>query len=211
LGAVIRELFTTVLTQIARRLYAVHPNAITVFALVTGILAGFCYWLTTQNTAFFFLGGVLVAISGTADCLDGVVARLYEKTSAMGDFLDHFFDRLVNIAILIGLGLSPNATFSFSLIIGLMVVLNSYLGTQIEASFGKRYYTGLGRAELFIGLIVGSLILGLFPDLSVPVLGRELSLINLFFMLVGISTLTGIVHRYRLAMRLAREESQQSS
>ncbi|MCP4898012.1 MAG: CDP-alcohol phosphatidyltransferase family protein [bacterium] len=202
----IREFATTVLTPLARRLEFVHPNVITWLALLTGCCAGVAYWLTRVDSKFFFLAAVLVIVSGVGDCLDGVMARLHERTSASGDFLDHFFDRLVNIAIVVGMALTPNASLTLGLGVMILVLLNSYLGTQIEASFGKRYYTGMGRAELFIGLIAVTILLGFLPNSALSLAGREMSLVNMFLIIVGFSTMQGILHRFRLAMRLARAQ-----
>jgi phosphatidylglycerophosphate synthase len=178
---------------------------VTVFALLTGGLAGAAYWLTRLDPAFFFAGGLLVAISGIADGLDGVMARLQGRASTLGDFLDHFFDRLVEVAILGGLALSPHATPALGLATLVGVLLNSYLGTQIQASFGDRHYTGPGKAHFFGGLVVGSMVLGVMPEASIRVFGRGLSLIDLFFVIVLLMTVHALIHRTRLAIRLSRD------
>ena len=121
----------------------------------------------------------------------------------IGDFLDHFFDRVVNIFILGGLALSPFASTSLGLGVTILVVLNSYLGTQIEASFGRRYYSGMGKLELFLGLIAISVALALVPQATLTVVGRDLSLLDLFFVVVGVMSLQAMGHRLRLAARLA--------
>jgi phosphatidylglycerophosphate synthase len=185
-------------------LAGVHPNTITFVSLVTGCLAGLAYYWSNHSPAFFFVAGGLVAVSGLADVLDGLVARRYERTSRLGDFLDHFFDRIIEIAILTGLALSANANTVLGLIAVILVVLNSYIGTQIEASFGKRFYTGLGKLQLFIGLILGSFLLGLLPDAVLPILGYSVSLVNLFFIIACVLTVQAITYRFRLALRLAR-------
>jgi phosphatidylglycerophosphate synthase len=185
-------------------LAGVHPNTITFVSLVTGCLAGLAFYWSNHSPAFFIVAGCLVAVSGLADALDGLVARRYDRTSRLGDFLDHFFDRIIEIAILTGLALSANASTVLGLVAVILVVLNSYIGTQIEASFGKRFYTGLGKLQLFIGLILGSFLLGLLPDAVVPILGYKVSLVDLFFIIVCILTVQAISHRFRLAMRLAR-------
>lgn len=177
----------------------------TLFALLTGALAGAAYWLTRFDPTFFFAGGLLVAISGIADGLDGVMARLQGRASTLGDFLDHFFDRLVEVAILGGLALSPHATTTLGLAALVGVLLNSYLGTQIQASFGDRHYSGPGKAHFVVGLVVGSLVWGVMPEASLRLLGRVLSLVDLFFILVGLMSAHALAHRLRLAVRLSRE------
>jgi len=199
------EHFRATLEPLARSLGRVHPNAVTVFALLTGVLAGAAYWLTGLHPAWFLAGGSLVLVSAVADGLDGVMARLQGRASTLGDFLDHFFDRLVEVAILGGLALSPHATTTLGLVALVAVLLNSYLGTQIQASFGDRHYTGPGKAHFVAGLVVISLLLGIAPEASLRALGRELSALDLFFVLVGLMSAHALVHRLRLAVRLSRQ------
>lgn len=201
----IPELYEAALAPVVRVLGRVHPNLITAVAAVVGILAGVAYGLTGIDARFFFLAAALVALSGVGDSLDGLVARGSGRSSRLGDFLDHFLDRVVEIAILAGLALSSGATSTLGLLVALVVVLNGYLGTQIEASFGHRSYSGLGKAELFVGLVIGSVLLGLVPGAAVPLGGRQVSLVDLFFAATGLLTLQAMGHRLRLAARLARE------
>jgi phosphatidylglycerophosphate synthase len=196
------------LDPLVRRLADVQPNTITLVSLLAGCLAGLSFYLSNHHPAFFFLAGCLTALSGLADVLDGLVARHSGRTSRLGDFLDHFFDRIIEIAILAGLALTAAASTMLGLTAVILVVLNSYIGTQIEASFGKRHSTGLGKLQLFIGLILGSFLLGLFPELKIPILERQVSLVNLFFIIVCALTVQAICHRFRLAMRLAKQDQE---
>jgi len=201
------EFFINLFTPLARHLPSVHPNTLTLIAVVTGCMAGVSYALAEHGAAFYLLGGALVGISGAADSLDGIVARMYGRTSRKGDFLDHFFDRVVNIAIFVGLAFSPGASAILGLGTVIVVMLNSYLGTQIEASFGKRYYGGVGKAELFLGLVVGSVVLGTFHGATFAVAGHSVSLVDVFFVLLALSTLLGLIHRFRYALQLCTEQA----
>lgn len=183
-----------------------HPNTITFFSLITGCLAGAAYWATDHSPFFYFVGAAMVVISGLADCFDGIVARKYGKTSALGDFLDHFFDRIVNMAILGGLAFSPHASPPLGLAVAILILLNSYLGTQIETSFGARDYTGLGKAQLFVALILVSIGLGVHPDASLTIAGHTWTAINVFFAIISLATLQAMCHRLRLAVRLSGAE-----
>ena len=199
----IRDFFYPLLTPLARPLAGLHPNTISFFALAAGLAAGGCYWATRWSPWFFLAGGAMVIISGLGDCFDGIVARETGRASVFGDFLDHFFDRIVNMAIFAGLAFSPTASPSLGLSVAILILLNSYLGTQIQASFGSRDYSGFGKAQLFIGLVVGSLVLFFVPDLSFPLAGFEVSLLDALLSLIGLATLQAMVHRIRLAVRLS--------
>ncbi len=203
----IRDFFYPLLTPFARPLRKLHPNTISVFALVIGILAGVAYWAAKFSPYYYFAAAGLISISGLGDCFDGIVAREYGKESVFGDFLDHFFDRLVNMAIFIGLAFSPGASSAFALLVAIVTLLNSYLGTQIQASFGKRDYSGLGKAQLFIFLVLGSCALGFFPTASVVVRGFDISMINIFLVVIAVSSLHAMAHRVRLAFQLSASHS----
>jgi archaetidylinositol phosphate synthase len=192
-------------TPLARVLANVAPNAITAVSLVTGCLAGGAFAAARHGAGWYLAGGALVAVSGTCDSLDGLVARMSGRTTRTGDFLDHFGDRVINVAIFTGLAFSPGAIPVVGLGALIIAMLNSYLGTQIEATFGKRYYGGLGKAELFVGLVCGSVILALLGGRKIPVGDDGLAPINVLFGLLALGSLSGIVHRFRYALRLCAE------
>jgi archaetidylinositol phosphate synthase len=75
----------------------ISPNLITAVAFLLGVLAG-------ASVAFGLLlpALVLLWISGLLDVLDGTVARLTNRTSPVGAYLDLIFDRLVEASIVIG-------------------------------------------------------------------------------------------------------------
>lgn len=72
----------------------ISPNQMTVAGLVFGI-ASCAIFLWTKNLALFF---ILIVASGLFDALDGVVARLTERTTKYGAYLDAMCDRLFDVA-----------------------------------------------------------------------------------------------------------------
>ena len=205
LGIALEATYNTVLDPLARALAPVHPTVLTTLSVAAGCLAGVAFWATRYSPSLFFVGAGLGILSGVSDSLDGMVARISGRASAAGDFLDHFGDRVVEVVVLWGLAASPYAATSFGLAITLVALLNSYIGTQVEASFGHRPYTGPGKAEFVIGATIGTVTLGFVPDAAWRVAGRTIGLLDLLFGVLGLICFLGIVHRLRLAMRLARE------
>lgn len=116
-----RHLFITLLTPLAHFFSRVNPNTLTIFSLITGMLAGLSYWLT--------------------------------------------------------------------------LLLNNTLGAQIEASFGQRRY-GPGKAELFVGLVIFSVFMAFFPDISLRVGKNTITFINILFFLLGTASIGSIIHRF---------------
>jgi phosphatidylglycerophosphate synthase len=179
----------------------VNPNTLTIISLIAGILAGISYVGSHISPWFFLLGGGFVMISGTADSLDGIMARMYDRVTKKGDFLDHFCDRLVDISILLGLTFSKGAHLILGFFLILLVLLHSYLGTQIEATLGKRSYKGTGKAEFFVGLIVFSLLAVILPGISMEIAGEKMVLADIYMSILLIATLISLIQRFSRGIR----------
>lgn len=184
----------------------VHPNALTLFSLLMGVLAGVSFVQTRFSPLYFLVGGGFIALSGIGDSLDGIVARTHGRTSLTGDFLDHFADRLVDVAILAGLAFSRGAHASFGFTLIVLALLHSYLGTQIEATLGKRSYAGTGKAELFVAFIVFTIPAYFLCDWHVRVCSHELAFVDLFMAVLAAATAVSLVQRFYRGVRACREE-----
>lgn len=102
----------------------------------------------------FLVAMALLVIGGFADAFDGIVARVQGKTSKYGDFLDHFADRISDTLLLTGWLLGNNVRIEIALAAVIGILLNGYLGTQIEATWHERNYDTVGRAEFVLALVV---------------------------------------------------------
>ena len=191
----VRAFFTALFTPIARHMRGISPNTLTLISLVAGVAAGGAFLFAQRGHLYYALAAVLLAVSGAADSLDGIVARMYGRASAWGDFLDHFGDRLIEVSVLSGIAFSPRANRTLGLYVLVVTLLHSYLGTQIEATLGYRRHDGPGKAEHFVFLIAFAVILAAFPDFSIAVAGRTVFLPNVFLAVLGLSTLAGVAHR----------------
>lgn len=200
-----RQLFITLFTPVARRMVKFSPNALTIISLITGIIAGAAFVATRLNSWYFLLAGALVGLSGMADSLDGIVARMYGRVTKKGDFLDHFCDRLVDIAIILGIAFSQGAHLLLGFVLSLLVLLHSYLGTQLEATLGKRSYEGTGKAELFVGLILFSVLAAVFPNVSIVAAGEKFVPADLFMGILLFFTVLSLLGRYKRGIRACSE------
>ncbi len=75
----------------------IHPNAITVVALIFGLASA-----TLLAIGYNYIAIILLWVSGLFDVLDGTVARLTGKSSPFGAYMDLVFDRLVEASVIIG-------------------------------------------------------------------------------------------------------------
>ncbi len=77
---------------------SVHPNLLTVIGTLISIGAGAAFALGAPR-----IGGFLMLAGGFFDLTDGVVARHQGRATPFGAFLDSTLDRLVDMAILLGI------------------------------------------------------------------------------------------------------------
>ena len=135
-------------TPLARR-SPLSPNVITSIALLLNLVAAACLY-----SRWFLTAIVFIAIGGLCDAMDGIVARVQNKSSRFGDFLDHVADRVSDTAIAAGWMIGSAVREELTIVAVVLVMLNGYVGTQIEATFGERSYDGVGRGEFVLALIV---------------------------------------------------------
>ena len=148
------------LLAIAKRFSRFDPNVLSWLSLVFAFVAGLFFYLSSTELElenyFLFGAALFVALNGLFDAIDGKVAKLTNKVSKRGDFLDHALDRFADVFMVGGLALSPWCRYrciGFLAIVG--VLLSSSMGTQAQAVGYKREYGGLlGRADRLVMLMV---------------------------------------------------------
>lgn len=122
-------------------------------SLVFAFLAGISFSL--EEETFLLLASAMVALNGFFDALDGEVARLVQKASSRGDFVDHVIDRYADVFMLAGIAIGFYCEPLIGLFALIGVMLASYMGTQAQALGLRREYGGiLGRADRLLLLIV---------------------------------------------------------
>jgi len=186
----------------AARRCPLSPNAITLLALVINVAAAVLLY-----QRWFLVAIVLLAIGGLADAFDGVVAREQEKTSRYGDFLDHFADRVSDTLLLAGWLLGNDVRMEIALGAIIAIMLNGYLGTQIEASWRERDYESVGRGEFVLGLIVFPIVSSILYDngwQNLTLAGLRIA--DWMALLVIVFALLGIAQRLAIAAKLERSQ-----
>lgn len=186
-------------SPLARRC-PLSPNALTTIAL----LVNACAALLLYRRLFLVAMAVLI-VGGLLDALDGIVARVQQKTSRYGDFLDHFFDRVSDTLLIAGWLTGNEVRLEILLAAVISVGLNGYIGTQIEATWHERNYDSVGRGEFVLALVV-------FPIVSHILYANgwggftlaALTIPEWLALLLTAFALLGIAQRIALARRLAR-------
>jgi archaetidylinositol phosphate synthase len=124
-------------------LFKCNPNTVSWFALLMAGIAGYLFYADHVVLASLF-----VILNGFLDILDGEIAKAYGRTSKLGDFLDHAFDRVADVLMFFGVALNPGVPLLLGSVNVIFILLVSYMGTQFQAIMNRRLYGGLfGRSD----------------------------------------------------------------
>jgi len=174
------------------------PNAVTLLALLLQLVAATCLY-----RGAFLLAIPFVIIGGLADAFDGIVARVQQKESRFGDFLDHFADRVADLALAAAWMLGSGVRAEIALAVLIAVMLNGYIGTQIEATWKVREYDSIGRGEFVLALIVYPLVSHILAANGWRgIRGAGLSITEWMAVAMALFAILGIAQRFGKAKRL---------
>jgi phosphatidylglycerophosphate synthase len=159
-----------------RALRGVSPTSITVLACVVGVGAA----LAAAGGAYTF-GLVLWLLNRVLDGLDGTVARIHGKQSALGGYLDILLDHVVYALVPLGFafGRSDPATYLAASALLASFYVNGASWMYLSALLEKRALGAATRGELTSVTMPGGLIEGaetivffilffVFPSALVP-------------------------------------------
>jgi archaetidylinositol phosphate synthase len=192
------------LTPLARRC-RLSPNAITFTALALSLVAALLFAYASRYPALFLVAMVVVVAAGLADAFDGIVARAQGKESRYGDFLDHFADRVSDVALAIGWMIGSGVRTPFVIAAVVMIMLNGYIGTQIEATWQERTYDTVGRGEFVLALVVFPIVSFILASNGWASLAPAgVSIPEWLTAAMIVFALLGIAQRFALAARLER-------
>ncbi len=140
--------------RIASPITFLPPNAITVFALLFSFLPAYLFYRGMLQPA-----AILLLLSGGFDVLDGAVARLTDRTSSFGGFLDSTFDRISDLAILAGIALSGIVDWRLVLFTAFGSFMVPYCRARGEAAGSQEMAVGIAeRAERQLFLVAAALL-----------------------------------------------------
>ncbi len=178
---------------IARKslLIKIHPNTVTVFAFILGLV---CAGFIISEKYYFAL--IFLWLSGLFDVLDGTVARLTGKTSKIGAYLDLVFDRMVECAVIFAFYFAmPQFAISYFLFfIGAMFNFSSFMlaGTLFKNEGKKSMHYDIGIVERTESFIIFSLMMILPNYIFIT-----LNIFNFLMFLTGVLRMIKIVNYER--------------
>jgi CDP-diacylglycerol--glycerol-3-phosphate 3-phosphatidyltransferase len=174
---------------------AIDPNLLTAAGLLVSLAAAAAF---AQGA--FRLAAMLVLIGGFFDLVDGVVARHHGLVSTFGAFLDSSLDRVVDMALLLGIQMhyARSGAPALAWLAGLALVgcvMVSYTKARAESVLPGFKGGLMERAERILVLVAGALF-GLMPlALVIVAVGA------------GVTAVQRMVLAYRGMAALDRERS----
>jgi phosphatidylglycerophosphate synthase len=141
LSSYFRHLLDKPLYSFAKKIY-ISPDVLTVTGFLITVLAAI--FLAHD----LFLGGVLILLGGVFDMLDGMVARIHNKSTPFGAFLDSVLDRYSDALLFLGLSWY---FFKHGSVIGVVLCLGTMTGALLT-SYARARAEGLGK-DCEVGLM----------------------------------------------------------
>lgn len=154
------------MTQKQKEIFSV-PNIMSYFRIALIPVFVFVY-LRADGYRDYSAAGVIVAVSGLTDFLDGFIARRFNMVTELGKALDPVADKLTQGAVALCLLLRiPQMAW----LIGVLVVKEGFMGVSAALLLqynkkmdGSKWF---GKVSTFIYYVVVS-VLVFFPGLSTP-------------------------------------------
>ena len=158
----------------------VDPNLLTVTGALVSVGAALCF-----AGGAFFAGGLVMLAGGAFDLLDGVVARAHGISSRFGAFLDSTLDRVVDMALLLGLTAfyarngEPGHVLLATYVMAISVLV-SYAQAKAELVIPSFKVGLFERGERIVILAVGALSGWMVPALWLVALGSTVTAVQRF-------------------------------
>jgi phosphatidylglycerophosphate synthase len=135
---------------------AIHPNLISIVAMLIGLCSA-----AAILAQLYWIGLGLWALNRIMDGLDGVVARVHQKQSDFGGYLDLFLDFIIYLAVPLAFlaAMPTTANLWAGLFLLTSYVLNSISWTTLAALLEKHKRQTVNRLtsmEMPTGLIEGA-------------------------------------------------------
>ena len=159
----------------------IHPNFLTVIGLAVNAYAAYLL----SRGAFAAAGGI-VFIAALFDLVDGPVARLSNRVSRFGGFLDSVMDRYSDLILMMGLLVYYASINRFGYIVLTAVAMSgsvmvSYTRARAENVISTCKVGFLERPERIVLIIIGALTGRIAPVLWVIAVFSNMTVIHRIF------------------------------
>ena len=133
----------------------ISPNGWSCIGLTFAFASAFIYGWNIEFS--LIIGGILLLVAGFFDIVDGQVARVSQKITKSGSFLDSTFDKIAEVAVFLGILVGGFAEPYLVFLAITFSLLVSFTRSKAESLGVKLQGVGIGeRAErLLVIAIIG--------------------------------------------------------
>ena len=133
----------------------ISPNGWSCIGLAFAFTSAFIYGWDIEFS--LIVGGIVLLIAGFFDIVDGQVAKVSQKVTRTGGFLDSIFDKIAEVAVFLGILIGGFAEPYLVFLAITLSLLVSYTRSRAESLGVKLQGIGIGeRAErLLVIAIIG--------------------------------------------------------
>ena len=191
ISRVVNRRVSSRVTRLLVRLGVRDPNKVTIVTGLLGVAAALPY--LTANPIWVALAGILVQLASILDGVDGEIARLLNRRSGFGAYLDATTDRIVDAASFTlatyaavkGLQLDAGTAVLITGFVVSAALMVSYIHARGEASL-RRSLQITGRIRPWASRDVRLFVLAV-GSIMVPLLPQPLGWLELLAVLLGIA------------------------
>jgi CDP-diacylglycerol--glycerol-3-phosphate 3-phosphatidyltransferase len=169
------------LLKLLRRL-EISPNSITIFSILLSFGIAYFFWNTSDNSSYFLIVAFGLLLRMMLNALDGMMARIYNLQSKLGEVLNEVGDIVSDVAIYFPLIIFKSLKMEIAIIFILLSIINEFCGLMAKVISRKRRYDGpMGKSDraLLIGgiCIVNYFTNGLAPYMNYLIGGSSILMI----------------------------------
>jgi len=145
------------LLKLLRKL-GISPNSITIFSIFLSFIISYFFWNTSDNSSYFLIVAFGLLLRMMLNALDGMMARIYNLQSKLGEILNEVGDIISDVAIYFPLTciFSKFLEIEIAIIFILFSIINEFCGVIAKVISGERRYDGpMGKSDrsFLIGVI----------------------------------------------------------
>ena len=143
------------LLKLLRR-FGISPNSITIFSIFFSFVISYFFWNTSDNSSYFLIVAFGLLLRMMLNALDGMMARIYNLQSKLGEILNEVGDIISDAAIYFPLILFEFLEIEIAIIFILLSIINEFCGVIAKVISGERRYDGpMGKSDraFLIGVI----------------------------------------------------------
>ena len=169
------------LLKLLRRL-GISPNSITIFSILLSFVIAYFFWNTSDNSSYFLIVAFGLLLRMMLNALDGMMARIYNLQSKLGEVLNEVGDIVSDVAIYFPLIIFESLRIEIAIIFILLSIINEFCGLMAKLISGERRYDGpMGKSDraFLIGIIciVYYFTNGLDPYMNYIICGSSIMII----------------------------------